>query len=190
MVKLCDVCESISDGDHQPPPKSPEGVPFITISNVTDNRISFENTFRVPREYFDAIKGSRKPKVGDILYTVTGSFGIPVLVAHSTEFCFQRHIALLRPSSEKISSEFLFQLLKSSGVTQQAERMATGIAQKTVALKSLRDFSIPLPPLAIQKEIVVEIEGYQKRIQELQQEIADNEARIKTTIDRVWGSSE
>ncbi len=68
--------------------------------------------------------------------------------------------------------------------------MATGIAQKTVALKSLRDFSIPLPPLAIQKEIVVEIEGYQKRIQELQQEIADNEARIKTTIDRVWGSSE
>ncbi|MGB5009029.1 MAG: N-6 DNA methylase [Candidatus Dechloromonas phosphoritropha] len=189
MVKLGDVCESISDGDHQPPPKSSEGVPFITISNVTDNQISFENTFRVSREYFDAIKETRKPKTGDVLFTVTGSFGIPVLVANSTEFCFQRHIALLRPSSEKISPEFLFQLLKSSGVMQQAERMATGMAQKTVALKSLRDFSIPLPPLAIQQEIVAEIESHEKRIDELKQEIAENEAKIKTAINRVWGEA-
>ena len=62
-------------------------------------------------------------------------------------------------------------------------------AQKTVALKSLRDFSIPLPPLAIQQEIVAEIESHEKRIDELKQEIAENEAKIKTAINRVWGKA-
>lgn len=51
-------------------------------------------------------------------------------------------------------------------------------------------YKIPLPPLAIQQEIVAEIEGYQKRIEELKLEIAENEAKIKTTINRVWGAAE
>jgi type I restriction enzyme M protein len=49
---LKDVCEVISDGDHQPPPKSRDGVPFVTISNIDDrNQIDFSKTFFVPREY-------------------------------------------------------------------------------------------------------------------------------------------
>ena len=187
MVNLSHVCESISDGDHQPPPKANKGVPFITISNLANNRISFEKTFYVSREYFEAIKETRKPRIGDVLFTVTGSFGIPVLLTSALDFCFQRHIALLRPSPEKVSPEFLFLIMKSTGVMLQAERAATGMAQKTVALKSLRDFSIPLPPLAIQQEIVAEVDTYQRRIEELKKEVLENEAKIKATIDRVWG---
>ena len=44
---------------------------------------------------------------------------------------------------------------------QQGDAAATGVAQKTVALNSLRNFSIPLPPLATQQAIVAEIEAEQ-----------------------------
>ena len=37
-VKLNDVCQSVSDGDHQPPPKVNEGIPFVTISNITNTK--------------------------------------------------------------------------------------------------------------------------------------------------------
>ena len=40
-IKLTDCCESISDGDHQAPPKSETGVPFVTISNINGNKIDF-----------------------------------------------------------------------------------------------------------------------------------------------------
>ena len=50
-MKLKDVCISISDGDHQPPPKANKGVPFVTISNITHtNQFDFSNTMFVPQE--------------------------------------------------------------------------------------------------------------------------------------------
>lgn len=189
MVKISEVCESITDGDHQPPPKSAYGVPFITISNIKDDSISFDKTFYVSDEYFDNLKETKKPTKNDILYTVTGSYGIPVLLDSNQKFCFQRHIALIRPSS-KVDPTFLYNQLKSTEIYQQATAAATGVAQKTVSLSELRNFQIPLPPLEIQKQIVAEIDTYQKDIDEAKQKILDSEASIRAAISRVWGEKE
>lgn len=52
-LKLKDCCISISDGDHLPPPKVNNGIPFITISNIdSSNHIDFKNTLFVPEEYY------------------------------------------------------------------------------------------------------------------------------------------
>lgn len=93
ICKLADVCESIADGDHMPPPKADDGIPFITISNITEqNKIDFSNTMFVPSSYYDALADKRKPHSGDILYTVVGSYGIPVCIEQDTKFVFQRHM--------------------------------------------------------------------------------------------------
>ncbi len=46
---------------------------------------------------------------------------------------------------------------------------------------------IPLPPLEVQKEIVAEIEGYQKEMERLKTEIGAQEKKIQETIASVWG---
>ena len=152
LVTLADLAMDITDGDHMPPPKAASGVPFITIGNVDkDSRtIDFSDTFMVPREYFDSLKPNKQPRVGDVLYTVTGSYGIPVLVTEPKEFCFQRHIGLIRPKSD-LRSEWLYYLLMSPQVVRQAHDGATGTAQKTVSLKVLRGFKVPRIPLANQE---------------------------------------
>ena len=100
VKKLSEVCHSITDGDHMPPPKTNEGIPFLTISNINKEvrKLDFSDTFFVPYSYYDALKEDRKPRENDLLYTVTGSYGIPVVVDGKSLFCFQRHIALLRPN--------------------------------------------------------------------------------------------
>lgn len=51
-VRLEDCCYSISDGDHQPPPKAQQGIPFVTISNINSmNQLDFSDTMFVPKEY-------------------------------------------------------------------------------------------------------------------------------------------
>lgn len=144
IVPLSELATDITDGDHMPPPKVEQGLPFITIGNIDKQTraIDFSDTFKVPREYFEGLKANKKPMRGDVLYTVTGSFGIPVLVEDDKEFCFQRHIGLIRPKAD-VNSTWLHFLLQSPQAFNQAADGATGTAQKTVSLKVLRNLQVP-----------------------------------------------
>lgn len=168
-VSLSEITDCISDGDHSPPPKASDGIPFITISNIDkkSNKIDFSKTFKVPEEYFSSLKPTRVPRVGDVLYTVTGSFGIPVIVEDSSPFCFQRHIGLLRPS-EKVNSRWLYYLLMSPIVFKQADAGATGTAQKTVSLKLLRNMSVPFMPIEEQVEMAANLDQVSSRAKHLE----------------------
>lgn len=156
--KLIELCELITDGDHQAPPQSNQGVPFIVISNLSNGKIDFSNTRFVTKSYYEKLTDKKKPQKGDILYTVTGSFGIPIYINFEKEFCFQRHIGLIRPKKGIVDHKYLTFYLTSNSCYKQALAVATGTAQKTVPLKGLRNFIIPVPVIVEQKEIVSEIE--------------------------------
>jgi type I restriction enzyme S subunit len=151
------IFSSIADGDHQPPPKSDDGVPFLVIGNVCKGVLDFAETRFVSPAYFSRLLDSRRPQRGDLLYTVVGSFGIPVVVDSKQPFCVQRHIAILRPS-ESLDVRYAAHLFRSPFVYGQANTCATGTAQKTVSLGTLRKFRLPLPPLAEQKRIVAKVD--------------------------------
>ena len=158
--RLSHICQSITDGDHQPPPQVPNGKPFIVISNVSSGKIDFSNTRYVPEEYYNKLDNNRKPIKNDILFTVTGSYGIVMKVENDREFCFQRHIALLKPLF--VDSDFLVHWLRTPLVYEQCKETATGTAQKTVSLTSLKNIIIPIPPLEEQHRIVTKIEELMK----------------------------
>ena len=159
QASVSSVCTHVTDGDHMPPPKAASGIPFIMISNIDGNRIDFSDTAFVGRDYYENIDSKRRPQVGDVLYSVTGSFGIPVLVDFEKEFCFQRHIALLRPN-DSILSRYLYYAMQAPEVYAQASEGATGTAQKTVGLTVLRRILIPYTKSKLeQEEIVRDIEN-------------------------------
>ena len=184
MCFLKDATTNITDGDHMPPPKSETGVPFVTISNVDKetHQIDFSDTFFVPKEYYDAIPDSKKPQVGDVLYTVTGSYGIPVLLKEKKEFCFQRHIGLIRPGCE-IEPVFLCLWAECKPVKEYADRVATGVAQKTVSLKALRNFPIILPPLALQQQFAEKIQAIEAQKELVKKSIAETQHLLDSRMD-------
>ena len=112
-------------------------------------------------DYFKKLEDDRKPTFGDILFTVTGSLGKSVIVNTQCEFCFQRHIGLLKPM---ISSSFLDIVLSSDYIQKECKRKATGTAQKTISLEVLRNFLIPIPPNDEQLKIVELINSFEDNI--------------------------
>jgi len=171
--KLEEVCKSIADGDHMPPPKSDKGIPFVTISNIVDNRLDFSNTHFVPQSYYDGLDDKRRPHVGDTIYSVVGTFGKPVYVKEEKPFVFQRHIAILRPDESKIVPQFLFYSLLSPQFYRKADVMAIGAVQRTISLTSLRNATIQLPSLEIQSKIVDMLSSLDAKI-EVNRQINDN----------------
>ena len=152
--KLMDCCEFISDGDHLPPPKSTEGIPFITISNFTgQNKISFEDTMFVPKSYYDKLSETKKAHKGDILYSVVGSFGKPVYVDFEMPMVFQRHIAILRPKSD-VNGKYLYYTMLNPQFYRMVDKLAIGCSQRTVTLDTLRNIEVSLPDKDIQDKMV------------------------------------
>lgn len=170
--KLKDCCLSISDGDHLPPPKTDVGIPFITISNIdSTNHIDFADTLFVPQEYYDNLDPIRKPIVNDIIYSVVGSFGKPVLIKKNKKFVFQRHIAILRPNRDIVDSSYLYYVMLSQKFYLQADTLAIGAAQRTISLTSLRNMKINIPPMAIQLGIATILSRYDSLMENYQEQI-------------------
>lgn len=180
---LQEVCSSIYDGDHMPPPKSETGIPFLVISNVNTGYLSFENTRFVPEEYYNSLNMVRKPCKGDVLYTLVGSYGISVIVDTDRNFCFQRHMALLKPKN--IDTRYLWYTLQTQQTYEKATKIATGTAQLTVPIKGLRQMEIYVPTLQEQTEIVRIIDGLlakEQQAKELAENVLDKIELIKKSI--------
>lgn len=170
-IRLGECCVSISDGDHLPPPKSEKGIPFITISNINSyNQIDFANTMFVPEDYYNKLDTKRKAQQGDILYSVVGSFGIPILIKDNTKFVFQRHIAILRPD-KNVDSRFLYYKMLSREFYALADVAAIGAAQRTISLSALRNMEITLPDIDTQKRIADILSNYDNLIENNQKQI-------------------
>jgi|HubBroStandDraft_2_1064218.scaffolds.fasta_scaffold02689_5 type I restriction enzyme S subunit len=184
-TRLCSIFKVITDGDHQPPPKEQEGVAFLTIGNVTTGSLDFSNCRFVSPSYLESVAEYRKPSFGDVLYTVVGAtYGRPVLVDTERPFCVQRHIAILKPPRE-IDIKFLRLLLASTLVYSQATKSATGAAQPTVALRPLRNFLVPLPPLAEQHRIVAKVDELMAVCDRLEVQLTAAKAETSLLLEAV-----
>ncbi len=82
--------------------------------------------------------------------------------------------------SNQIIKKFLFYILKNADLSS----VITGAAQPQITRASLSPFTIPLPLLEIQEQIVAELDGYQKIIDGAKQ-IAQN-WKPKIDIDPKW----
>jgi type I restriction enzyme M protein len=96
---------------------------------------------------------------GDILMSVRAPVG-PVNLA-TQRICIGRGLAAIRPVEGRLLTSYAFYVLRSL----EAEIIGDiGAAFASINRGDIEKIQIPLPPLEVQKEIVAEIEGYQKVI--------------------------
>ncbi|UUZ62418.1 restriction endonuclease subunit S [Polaromonas sp. P1-6] len=157
----------------------------MTIGNVSSGRLNFTNSRFVPHEYFDKITPYRRPEIGDLLYTVVGaSYGRPVVVETDQPFCVQRHIAILKPAAE-LQGKYLHLLLRSPFVYDQATGSLTGTAQPTIPLRPLRNFLVPLPPLAEQHRIVARVDELMALCDQLEAQLTTTQTDSRKLLEAV-----
>ena len=149
MSKLCSI---ITDGTHQPPKFVPKGIPFIFVSNISDNKITYNAGKFISQETYDELIKRTPIEIGDVLLSTVGSYGHPAVVKSDKKFLFQRHIAYLKPKKDIIDSDYLHGALLSPNIQRKIEESVKGIAQKTLNLSEIKRMSIPVPDINKQKQ--------------------------------------
>lgn len=191
LAPIRNLCTSITDGDHLTPTFLDEGVKFIFVGNISSGRLHFKNCKHVSKEYYKSLRPQRKPQIGDILYSTVGmTLGIPVVVDTPEPFCFQRHVAIIKPDQEKHDPAFLCFMLQADTVFRRAWAETTGSAQPTVPLGAIRLHPIPVPPLPEQRRIVAELDALQAKVDALRalqaETAAELDALLPAVLDRAF----
>lgn len=193
LVELGEVCiinPSKKEGFALPPETE---VSFVPMSDLGENQMLFlpKKTKRIEElgtsyTYFAD---------GDVLVAkVTpcfenGKAGVARSLTNGVGFG-SSEFYVLRPG-ERVLPEFIYFCVTHSTFCEPAIAQMTGTGGlQRVPKGYLRHFRIPLPPLEVQKEIVAEIEGYQKDIDRLNNEITNRRQAIQATINRVFGEKE
>lgn len=186
-VAMADICKIITDGTHQPPKFVSEGIPFLFVSNIVTNEIHYDAQKFISEEtYAELIK--RTPiAIGDILLSTVGSYGHPAVVKTEKPFCFQRHIAYLKPNADMVDSEYLRGAILSADVQRQIDEGVKGIAQKTLNLSEIRKIKLPLPPIEAQKQFAAFVEQTDKSKLAVQKALEELEILKKSLMQQYFG---
>ena len=185
--KLGDVCKLI-DSLHKTPSYIKEGgFPMIRVTDIKDGFINFKNARRVNKDVYGEFSKRHIASIGDLVLSRVGSYGIPAIVETDTLFCLGQNTVFLIPL---INTYWIYYFLISPNSKQQMDKSASGVAQPTVSLKSIKQINIPIPSLEEQKQIVKILDSLRKQTQSLeskyQQELNSLEELKKSILQKAF----
>jgi type I restriction enzyme S subunit len=182
-VKFGNIAHLITDGAHHTPTYINEGVPFLSVKDMSSGTLNFSNTRYISHKQHKDLAKRCNPQKGDLLLTKVGTTGIPILINTDKEFSIFVSVALIKFPKQFISGDFLVWLVNSPFVKKQSADGTEGVGNKNLVLKKINNFSLPIPPLNEQKRIVEKINQLMSLCDELEKLKQQKEAK-KLTVHK------
>ena len=156
-------------------------IPRLMVADIT--RDGMYATPKIDSLTYKGAKKSRPMKKGDVIITVSGNPGLPTILAKDA--CIHDGFVGLRDlKRDLILPEYLyFNLL---ALHEIHGLQSVGAVFKNLTTHQIRDFEIPLPPLATQQSIVAEIKAEQALVTANRELTGRMEGKIQSAIGRVW----
>ena len=186
-VSMNDLCSIITDGTHQPPKFQETGIPFILVSNLSNNTVTYNTEKYIDEETYNELYKRTPVEIGDLLLSTVGSYGHPAVVTENTRFLFQRHIAYLKPKREVVNSLYLHSALLTPDVQRQIEEKVKGIAQKTLNLSEIRKIMVPVPEMKEQNAFVEFVERVNKSKAAVQKSLDETQVLFDSLMQKYFG---
>lgn len=158
LVRLGDLANKITDGTHRTPLYVENGVPFISVKDMSSGKLDFSRTKYISQKEHNELCLRCKPEYGDLLISKVGTTGVPAIVDTNLEFSLFVSVALMKFSHHLLNVEFLYYLMYSPLVSGQAKENTKGVGNKNWVIDKMRETIVVLPPLEEQKRIVARVE--------------------------------
>ncbi|MGD8208667.1 MAG: restriction endonuclease subunit S [Desulfobacterales bacterium] len=166
-----DLCEEIIDCPHATPRYTAGQTDFACIrsSDIQNGYMDWSSTKYVDEvEYKKRIK-RLEPVTNDVIYCREGArFGNAARIPKGRTICLGQRMMLFRSKHIVSTAEYIWSLLNSNRVYQQAVQRIGGSASPHINVKDIKKFRIFSPPLSIQQNysaIVKKIDAMKEKFQ-------------------------
>ena len=166
---------------------------FMNTKNVRPNGFLFQTKMFITKEKDNAM-GKGKLKRNDVVLTTRGTIG-NIGVYNSDvnykDIRINSGMLIFRPNPKVLISEYLFEIFRSGLFKAQIKKHVSGAAQPQLPIKTLVNFSVPVPKsLKEQGEIVKKLNSLLKETKKLEtiytQKIADLEELKKSVLQKAF----
>ena len=189
VVKLSEVCD-INPDTIIPATKYPNSTIFYAdISSVSNGDGRFLGYNKVGSSEAPS-RARRGIRVGDILLsTVRPNLKAFTILKEAPERALaSTGFAVLRVRPDIVEPGFILALIRSDESVRQMIAMMGKGSYPSINQSDVASIEVPLPPLEVQRDLVAEIEGYQRVIDGAHATVVTMEQRIQDTVGRVWES--
>ena len=180
---LKELTTHLGDGLHGTPKYKADGdYYFINGNNLIDGIIELKsNTKRVSIDEYNKHKKNLTDRT--VLVSINGTLGN--IAFYNNEKIILGKSACYFNMIESIDKSYIKYVLSSPYFVTYAHKEATGATIKNVSLKTMREFIVPLPPLAQQQTIVKKLDALKaetKRLEAIYQQKLVALAELKKSI--------
>ncbi len=173
------LASAVSDGVHKKPDYVEQGVPFLTVRNLTAGPgITFDRCRYVTQSDHEEFIKRTHPERGDLLISKDGTLGVVRAVRTDAVFSIFVSVALVKPVDRSLT-DYLELAFSSPQVQQQMVGVGTGLQH--IHLTDLRRDLIPIAPAEERVEIVKRVHSAFAYIERLETETI----RAAKLIDRL-----
>jgi type I restriction enzyme S subunit len=165
----------VTDGPHLTPQFLDDGIPFLSVNNLVENRIDFSDLRFISQADHEVFSRKCKPRKNDILLGKAASVGKVALVELDIEFNIWSPIAMIRINCDN-APRFVYYQLQSADLIRQITLLTNSSSQGNIGMGDIEKLTLNLPPLPEQTAIA-------EVLTEMDAELAALEQRREKTGD-------
>lgn len=174
----------VGDGAHARIKRQDSGVMYLTCKNFKDAGLDLSKVDYISEEdykkYFqEGTKSIKKPKYGDVLFSIIGTIGEPYLFQPKDEFGLSSSVAILRADNNILSSNYLYYWIRNQIFQDALYGIKGGVAQGYVSLEMIKSLPLHYPEKSIQDKFDVHI----SQILSLTQVLKTKNVNLRRTRD-------
>ena len=134
----------ITDGPHMTPKFLDDGIPFLSVNNLVDNRIDLSELRFISREDDREFSKKCKPRRGDVLLGKAASVGKVAIVDTDFDFNIWSPIALIRVGFGH-NSRFVYYQLQAPNLAKQIVLLTNASSQGNIGMGDIEKLTLQLP---------------------------------------------
>jgi len=176
------ICAKVQSGGTPKAGFSPQGTPFLKVYNIVNQRIDFDYKPQFIAQ--EVHEGELKKSItlpDDVLMNIVGPPLGKVAIVSSTSpsWNINQAITLFRPSKRILSKWIYIVLCEGTPIRSVLKSTKGSVGQVNISLSQCRAFSIPVPSIEEQSEIVRRVEKLFAFADRLEERLTQAQAAVQ-----------